>query len=626
MQGRSTSASAPSPSPVPSAVPEEEKEQDSDAEDESSADELDLIDDGHEDPSEDALKASLADGADYMGSDWVPMDLSQVLEALFSEHAMAAASHSGVPKTFADAISRPDGDQYLEAATNEIKALVDNGTFIVRERQPGDRPVGSRWVFLVKRKSDGTIERYKGRVVAQGFSQRPGFDFTETWAPTGRMAAIRAILATAGFEDWDIEQVDISSAFLNGNLEEEITMKVFDGLRQVRPDLFTGGSKNDNDWVLALKKALYGLKQSPRQWHKELVRVMSELGFKKIESDSSIFVFHDPVTDTRVIAPVYVDDITICGKDTAKIAWIKAELGSRFKLRDLGPVEFLLGIRVIRNRPKRTIQLSQRQAIVDILDKFGMTDCAGVGTAMLPGVRLSKDDCPQTDEERMEMQLIPYREAVGSLMYLAIGTRPDIAHSVGVLSRFSSNPGKRHWDAVKHLMRYLKKTMDYMLTYSPSPSKDLFTAYSDADFAGCEDTRCSTSGFVIKMGTGAISWASRLQNIQTLSTTEAEYISAVTCAQEMLLLRNLFTELGFPRDHLPLCIDNQSALQVAKNPQHHGRMKHLDLRYYWLRSTVDEGKISLFYIPTAEMPADVMTKALGRNKLDYARELLGLRL
>ena len=138
MQGRSTSASAPSPSPVPSVVPEEEKEQDSDAEDESSADELELIDDGHEDPSEDALKPSLADGADYLGSDWVPMDLSQVLEALFSEHAMAAASHSGVPKMFADAISRPDGDQYLEAATNEIKALVDNGTFIVRERQPGD--------------------------------------------------------------------------------------------------------------------------------------------------------------------------------------------------------------------------------------------------------------------------------------------------------------------------------------------------------------------------------------------------------------------------------------------------------------------------------------------------------
>ena len=284
-----------------------------------------------------------------MDNSWEQMDVSQALELVHSEFAMNAAASSNAPKTFGEAMSRPDGQEYFQAAVTEIKALIENGTFIVRERRPGDRPIGSRWVFLVKRKADGSIDRYKGRVVAQGFSQRPGFDFTETWAPTAKIAAIRAILATAAFEDWEIEQVDISSAFLNGELDEDITLKVFDGLREIRPDLFKGGSPDDHDWVLALKRALYGLKQSPRQWHKELCRVMGELGFKKIESDSSIFVFLDEETDTRVIAPVYVDDITIAGKDGAKIAWVKSELKKHFKLGDLGPAEFHLGIHIIRD-------------------------------------------------------------------------------------------------------------------------------------------------------------------------------------------------------------------------------------------------------------------------------------
>ena len=353
---------------------------------------------------------------------------------------------------------------------------------------------------------------------------------------------------------------------------------------------------------------------------------MGELGFKKIESDSSIFVFLDEETDTRVIAPVYVDDITIAGKDGAKIAWVKSELKKHFKLRDLGPAEFLLGIHIIRDRAKRTIQLSQRQAVVDILHKFNMADAAPVHTPLNPSVKLTAADAPKSKEDEYEMRNIPYREAVGSMMYLAISTRPDIAYAVGVLSRFSSNPGLSHWKAVKHLMRYLKATMDLKLTYAPTRSPDRFTTYSDADFAGCDDSKRSTSGYVVKMGTGAISWASRLQTIQTLSTTEAEYVSAVAAAQEMLWLRNLFAEMGYPADSLPLCMDNRSAIQVAKNPEHHGRMKHLDLRYYWLRHTVESGVIRLQDVRSEDMVADCLTKALGKVKMFTAQEQLGLRL
>jgi len=212
-------------------------------------------------------------------------------------------------------------------------------------------------------------------------------------------------------------------------------------------------------------------------------------------------------------------------------------------------------------------------------------------------------------------------------MYLAISTRPDIAYSVGVLSRFSANPGPQHWAAVKHLFRYLKGTLDYKLTYSPDPtSSSLFTTYSDADHCGCKDTGRSTGAYVVKMGTGAISWSSKLQGIVALSTTEAEYVAACSAGCELEFFRKLFTELGYnlTSTTLPLYVDNQSAISVARNPEHHGRMKQLDNKYFWLRNFVQKKKIAVEYCPTDKMPADVLTKALSPVKtLDCCR-MMGL--
>jgi hypothetical protein len=348
------------------------------------------------------------------------------------------------------------------------------------------------------------------------------------------------------------------------------------------------------------------------------------MGFKRTTSDQSIWIYQRG--DSHVIIPVFIDDMTIAAKSKQEIQQIKNDLKAHFKLRDLGPTSFLLGVEVKRDRSMHTLSLCQRQYILNILDRFNLKDCNPVTTPLDPSVRLSSSMSPQSEEEKNEMSSIPYLQAVGALMYLAVATRPDIAYSVGVLARFSKNPGMQHWKAVKHLFRYLKGTLDYKLTYSANTSSpELFATYSDADHAGNVDNGRSTSGYLVKMGGGAISWSSRLQSIVALSTTEAEYVAATAAGQEIIWLRNLLTELGYKFDSpSTLHIDSQSALAVAKNPEHHGRMKHLDLRFYWLRNEVEKGRINLVHLRTDSMPADILTKALGRVKVGEMVEMIGM--
>ena len=478
---------------------------------------------------------------------------------------------------------------------------------------PGKRAIGCRWVFKVKRNADGTVERYKGRLVAQGFSQRPGFDFTETFAPTPKWSALRAVLAIAALEDLELESVDISSAFLNGTLKEEVYMKQPEGFEE-----------KDSSWVWRLIKSLYGLKQAGNVWHEKLNSVLVSMGFKRAIVEHSIWIYQRD--GVRIIIPVFVDDMTIAAKSKEAIQKVKDELREHFKLRDLGPTHFLLGVEIKRNRAKRTLWLSQRQYILDILGRFNMSDCNPVSTPMLAGQRLDAEMCPTTDEGKKEMAGVPYLQAVGALLYLAIATRPDISYAVGVLARYSHNPGPAHWTAVKHLFRYLKGTLDLALVYSPVPGAPLFLTYTDSDHGGDKDTGKSTGGYLVKMGSGAISWSSKLQSIVTLSTTEAEYVAAVSAGQEIIWMRHLLSEMGYNLD-VPskLLIDNQSALSVARNPEHHGRMKHLDLRYFWLRDEVQKKHISVDHQRTDEMPADLLTKSLARDKVEKFRAMMGLQ-
>ena len=607
----------PAPHVVPAPVPIPPQPASPLPSDSSSDDEI-LLKDQSEDELEyaDAVQAGLTylvDGQHYAYLTW-----DEGVDYAFStmESALKTSCHDGEPQSYAEAMALPEEERikWHKAALDEIQALMDNGTFELVQLPPGRKAIGSRWVFKVKKNADGSIERYKGRLVAQGYSQRPGFDFTETFAPTPKWAALRAVLALAAIEDLHLESVDISSAFLNGTLEEEVYMRQPPGFVQ-----------KGNDWVWRLLKSLYGLKQAGRCWHKKLNEVLQQMGFARIVCEHSIWIYRRD--DIRIIIPVFIDDMTIAAKSKDAIDKVIGELKLHFKLRELGPTSWLLGVEIIRNRSTRTLSLSQRQYILSLLNRFKLSDVNPVSTPMDPSIKLSSDMCPTSSKDLEEMKSIPYLQAVGALMYLAISTRPDISYAVGVLARFNKNPGMAHWKAVKHLFRYLKGTLNYKLTYSPDPSSsDLFTTYADADHGGNLDNGRSTTGYVVKMGTGAISWSSKLQSIVALSTTEAEYVAATSAGQEILWLRNLFQEIGYSLNvPSPLWLDNQSALSVAKNPEHHGRMKHLDLRFYWLRDEVDKGTIQVAHLRTDDMPADVLTKPLARIKLASMRQKLGLQ-
>ena len=307
-----------------------------------------------------------------------------------SDGHFAGAAHDLDPQSYKQALRRSDAQLWQQAAKLEMDNHISNGTWELVDLPPGAKCISSGWVFRVKRTADGSIERYKARLVAKGYSQRPGFDYTEVFAPTFRYAAIRTIIALAAINDLHLRSIDISHAFINGDLEETIYMRQAEG--------FHTGSPNQ---VYRLRKSLYGLKQATRQWNKKLHDALASMGFKRLKSDRSIYIFLRG--EVCIIIPVFIEDITFASSNSAAIDSAIKELASHVRLRDLGPTTFLLGVEIIRDRSKCQISLSQRQYIVDALDHFGMSDCNPICTPMDPGVHLLSSMSPQTPEERKSM-------------------------------------------------------------------------------------------------------------------------------------------------------------------------------------------------------------------------------
>ncbi|KAJ3473654.1 hypothetical protein NLI96_g12893 [Meripilus lineatus] len=516
------------------------------------------------------------------------------------------------PKSYKEAVKGKEAEHWMKGCEKEMGRLKRYGTYILVEPPAGANIIGSKWVFRRKKDAIGKIIEYKARLVAQGFTQTYGVDYTDTFAPVAKLTSIRVILALAARNDWEIHQMDVKSAYLNGTLDEVIYMK--------QPEGFIEPGKEH--LVAQLIKTIYGLKQSGRYWYQEFSQALAELGFVKCAADPCVFYHHSSSGDILIIA-IHVDDSTIVANSLRFLSKFKEQISQRFEMTDLGEIRFLLGFEITRDRPARTIHLSQRAYLTDIISRFNLTDSYPLSIPIPPGTMLSIEQSPQTAEEIQDMKMVPYRELIGALMYASIGTRPDISFSVSLLAQFMSNPGRAHWEAAKRVLRYVKGTLDYRLTYGSTTSG--LESFSDADWAS-QSHRHSISGYIFLIDGGAISWSSKKQPIIALSTAEAEYIALNHAGRELVWLRQLLSEIARPLHHpsILLC-DNQSAIALSRDNMINARTKHFDIRYHWIRELVSKNTLTIIYCPTDSMTADILTKSLARPKHDKFTAALGLR-
>ena len=527
---------------------------------------------------------------------------------------MAHAFHTSIdePLTISEAMGRDDSSKWKEAMELEFQSLIDNKTWELVPLPKDRKSIGCKWIYKIKYNADGSVERYKARLVALGYLQKEGIDYTETFAPVAKMTSIRTLLALAAIDDAEIHQMDVKTAFLNGDLEEEIYMD--------QPKGFS--SKSKEDMVCKLSKTIYGLKQSPRAWYKKIDQYFELIGLKKSHADPNIYVLRNATL--YLIIALYVDDLIMVCNDLSFLLKTKVDLSKVFDMKDLGEIFYILGLQITRDRTHRMIHISQTKYIQSILKRYGMEDCKSLATPLDANSKLSKDMAPLTSEDINSMASIPYQSAVGSLVYAMIGTRADIAYAVGVVSQYMTNPGPLHWTAVKRIFRYLKGTMDHGLSYGGSPISQV-VGYCDADYAGDIDTRKSTTGYTFLLYGGAISWNSKKQPTIALSTTEAEYMAATHAAKEAIWLQRFFRDTGFLQD-VPMTIysDNQSCISLSKNPTFHARTKHVEIHHHFVRKKIEEDKIDLVFCGTQDMVADVLTKGLTREKHSRFKEMMGI--
>lgn len=448
-------------------------------------------------------------------------------------------------------------------------------------------------MFKSKRGPDGAIERYKARLVVKGCSQRPGLDYDEVYSPVVRYATIRYLMALAVKHDLDIDQMDVVTAFLQGDLDDE-------EIYMLQPQ----GVDQRNGKVCRLKKALYGLKQSSRVWNAKLDGVLRKFGLIRSTVDPCLYWMMNG--DTMMFVTIYVDDFLIFTNDRNLKRKLKAYLSKHFKMKDLGEAKYCLGIRITRRRAEGKLWLDQQAYVEEVIQRFGMADSNPVATPADPSIRLSKTMGPKNEEEANEMKKIPFKEAVGCLAFAAQVTRPDIAYAVNAVSQFSANPGRQHWEAAKRIIRYLKGTSTKKLEYSRQESSEL-VGFSDADWGGDPDNRKSTTGYVFTLQGGAISWNVKKQPTVALSSCEAEYMALSRTIQEAMWWNNLRSQL-FKDRSVPINCDNQSAISIANNGSYNPRTKHVSIRYHFVHDSLQQGVAQLRYIPTTEQPADGFTK------------------
>jgi hypothetical protein len=512
--------------------------------------------------------------------------------------------------SFPEAIGDPE---WLAAMQDEMHSITKNGTWDLVPLPPGITPITAKWVFKLKQGLPGQQEQKKARLVARGFEQKAGIDYSETFAPVIKWSTTRAITSLAASQNWKIHHLDVKTAFLNGELKE---------VYMYQPTGFQ--AKGKETLVCKLKKSLYGLKQSPRAWYERIDSELRQQGLLRSHSDYSLYFSNNQ--GKLLILILY--DLFITGNDLERIETLKQHLQEQFEMTDLGQVRKYLGVRF--QKCKEDIFLNQSEYATHMLQEFGMANSKGSSTPLPEALKLTSDmEAPPVDATL-------YCQMVGKLIYLT-HTRPDLAFSVSIVSRYMSVPQQPHLDAVRHIFRYINNTKQYGILY-PRSNTSTITGFIDADWGADIETRRSTGGYLFMMGLGPITWQSKRQDPVSRSSTESEYRALSDGAQEAVWIKRLFSELGNDTQaikmqahdqrmleelhrggSLQILCDNQGSIRLAKNPIYHARTKHIEIHHHFIRERVLEGEISLDYIPTDQQPADILTKSLGKHKFEQHR-------
>lgn len=519
------------------------------------------------------------------------------------------------PNQYQDAISCGDAFEWRAAMQREYESLMTNRTWELTPLPEGRSLIKARWTFKIKPAFKGTGKIYKARFVAKGYSQEAGIDYNvaEVYSPTLKIDSLRVLLSTSAVYDLELSQLDVKTAFLYGDLDEELYIEQPEGFR-------AAGSEH---LVCRLKKPLYGLIQSARKWNEKFDSFIAKFGLTRSSSDPCIYFHRGDTADDLTLFGIWVDDGILATKNKETALAIIQHLEQFFEMKSK-TANLFIGLEITRDRKQKKIFVSQTNYIESLLQKFNMADCHPSSVPADPGSRLSVKDCP-TRSGKTPLLSTPYRSAVGGLMYVAKMTRPDILFAVTTASRFNTDPGKPHWEAVKRVLSYLAGTADHGLRYGGTDSANHLVGFLDSDFAGCEDTRRSTSGLIFMLNGGPISWTSHLQKPVSNSTAEAEYYAAGHASREIAWLRSLLKEIGLEQvEPTPLMCDNNSVIMMVHNPVFHNRTKHIDIKYHYVRQQYQAKNVELLPIPSKDELADMLTKPLRSQELHQNRLRVGV--
>ena len=514
---------------------------------------------------------------------------------------------SDEPKTYLEAINSPQKDIWLKAMKEEIDSLHQSKTWELVAVPENTNIVSCKWTYKIKRNIDGNIERCKARLVARGFSQKYGCDYDEVFAPVISQRTFRTLLSVAGAQGLSIYHLDVKSAFLNGDLEETIYM-------QQPPGFEEGNSK----MVCKLKKSIYGLKQAANVWNKTLHKVVISAEYVQSKADPCLYTKYDNEEGILAYLLVYVDDILVASKSNEEILLAINLLGSHFDINNLGKIKKYLGIEVYKDKDF-SYYIRQKHYIQNLLNEFQMDDAKPSKYPLDPGYGKTESKPLDNNKE--------YQKLIGSLLFLSVNSRPDIATSVSILARKVSLPTIIDWNELKRVLKYLKGTIEYYLRLSSSDKTCDLIGYADANWAEDKIDRKSNSGYIFQLNKSTISWSCKKQSSVALSSTEAEFVALSEACKEAIWLRKLLRDMKIIQSKpTKMFEDNQSCLRLATEERLSNRTKHIDTKVHFIKEHIDQKTIQCVYCPTEDMIADIMTKPLSAIRHSKLRSLLGLVL